>query len=342
MITPKNKQTYKFWIDFTKAVAAFMVLFQHSISHIWTSTSPDSLLWKTSHFPFIFSRIAVLLFIMCSGATILQKERTPYSILRHNIFPLLKVYFSWMMIYGIYECILLYKDDIHSFQTYLNAIIKSVLFGHYHTWFIFTIIGLYLITPFLYPIIRNLESTKYFLILSMVFTIVIPALRSFPFLDRLSDNLSNFNMNFVLGYILYYVLGYYISCRGWNKQYQLICFIVFLISYSLSSLLTFYFSMEKNMATQELLGDFSILTFLTTISFFSLLKSLENYKFFPIFSKIAYLGLALYLMHPIFLVFIQMITDFKIFIVIPVFYVFCIIICYLISKNKLLSHFLLK
>ena len=102
MLTNTNSQnlpTHKGWIDLIKVIAAFMVLFQHSASPLWTSAAPNTLLWKSIHIPFIFSRIAVLLFFMCSGSTMLQKERRISIILKKNILQLLKVYFFWMLIY---------------------------------------------------------------------------------------------------------------------------------------------------------------------------------------------------------------------------------------------------
>ena len=337
-----NEKKRMDWIDLVKVIASFMVVFQHSISHIWTSCSPESLLWKASHFPFIFSRCAVLLFFMCSGATMLQKERDLNTLFRKNIFSLLKVYFCWMIIFGMVSCISLYQENLASIRTCVNAIAKSILFGHYHTWFIFTLIGLYLITPFLSLIVQDTFRMRYFLLLSFVFSICIPMFQNMGLLERFSNTLNSIDISFVLGYVLYYVLGYRISKMEWKSQYTIISVIAFIVSLGASCFITMFHSLQTGSATQALLGDFSILTFFMTISLFAIFKSMEQMKISSIVSKISFLGFGIYLMHPLFLDYINKVTNFKIFVVIPLFYLFCIVICYLINKIKLFSFLFLK
>ena len=330
------------WIDLTKVIATFMVLFQHSSSALWTGIQPETYFWKMIHFPFILSRIAVLLFFMCSGSLMLSRERSIGVILKRNVIHLLKVYFFWMVIYGFFEVVSLYKEGLANLRVCINAVVKSILFGQYHTWFIFALISLYLITPFLYYIVQDKKRMEYFLVISFVFTIMIPLLRSLEILQRFSDNLDNFHMYFVYGYILYYVLGYYISQMKWKKQYTIFSFMVFVISYGSSCILTLYDSLRSKAASQEIFGEFSVFAFLTTVSFFGIIRSLENIRFPTILAKINALGFGIYLIHPLFLNYIQSYSDSRIFIVIPLIYVVCIIICGIIAKSKILSFCLLK
>ena len=332
----------KGWIDFTKCIATFMVLFQHSTSNIWTTTLPEESLWKCVHLPFIFSRIAVLLFFMCSGCTMLSKKRNISDILTKNVFGIFKVYVSWMLVYGAVSCINLYQEGLASYRTCMNAIVKAIIFGKYHTWFIFALISLYLITPFLQMIVQNKKYMEYFLVLSFLFSVIMPILHNIDDSGRLSSTLDSFNMNFVLGYVLYYVAGYCISNMEWQKKYVIMSVVLFCLSLGITCGVTFKQSLQMGRATQEVFGEFSILAFLTTVSFFGIMRSMENVKFPRWVPQIVFLGFGIYLMHPLLLKHIVAVRGFNIFMVIPLFYLFCVLVCWGISKNKLLSKLFLK
>ncbi|MFR0798864.1 MAG: acyltransferase family protein [Oscillospiraceae bacterium] len=51
--------------------------------------------------------------------------------------------------------------------------------GHYHLWFLYMIVGLYLLIPLLRPIVQNETLTRYFLLLALVFTFLLPQLALF-------------------------------------------------------------------------------------------------------------------------------------------------------------------
>lgn len=340
--TFSNNSQHQTWIDFIKTTSTFMIVFQHSISTIWSTVSPEHILWKISHPLFLITHLPVLLFFMCSGCTMLKKERSISVLLKKNIFQILKIYCFWMLIYGLKSCISMYNEGIASFRTCFNALVKAVLFGHYHTWFIFTLIALYLITPFLYLIVQDKKRMEYFLILSIIFTILLPMLQPVDAFRRLTEALANFNMTFVTGYLLYYVAGYYISQISWTRLHTCFFVLLFIVSFSSCCLITMYQSVQTGTANFEIMGNFSLLAFLITISLFGIARGLEKVSFPPLFSKLTVYGFAIYLMHPLFLEYIKPIQDFRIFIVIPVFYLFCLFICWLLSKNKLLSSLFIK
>ena len=59
-------------------------------------------------------------------------------------------------------------------------IIGSLIKGHYHLWFVYLIIGLYLIVPLLRLWVNdtNKKYVEYFIILSIIFTYIIPQIIS--------------------------------------------------------------------------------------------------------------------------------------------------------------------
>lgn len=116
-----------------------------------------------------------------------------------------------MFLYGLREALLSCLAGNTNFRVLVNMILKNILFGQYHTWFIVMLIGLYMITPFLSLIVQKKENAGYFLILSFLFTSVIPLLGRVAWFDRAYAVIQDMNMHFVVGYSMYYVLGYYLT-----------------------------------------------------------------------------------------------------------------------------------
>lgn len=333
-------------IDILKAFSTFLIFFNHGLSHVWMSHPMDTFTWKFVHFFFLLSRLAVPTFFLCSGAGMLQKEHSISQIFRKNIFQLLKIYGCWMLVYGIVSCVSLYQDNLASLRTCINALVKSLIFGQYHTWFILTLLSLYLITPFLYQITRNREHMQFFLVLSITFTLILPCLNSFDFLERLTNTLNNFNMHFVYGYVLYYVAGYYLTTLPRKKIYNYIAIFFLLISFCSAYLYSMNVSITFNEPYQKIFSELSPFTFLTASSAFYLFAGIKNktlkYLNPNLLKTLTYYGYALYLMHPLFLKYVQQLSGLFVFVGVIALYLLCLLICYLISKNRYLSKLLLK
>lgn len=295
------------WIDVLKILAAFLVVLQHSISAEWIDALDyaNTFTWYGINLAFELSKIGVPIFFMCSGAVMLRKERSIHKIYQHNIMSVIKVYICWMLIYGIRECMSMITNGNVSIRTLANAMIKSVLFGQYHTWFIPTILGLYMITPILYVIVQHRTLGKYFLCLAIVFTIFIPFVEKLDRSGRVADTFSDFNMQFCVGYSLYYVLGYYIAAMSRGRKMDIIAFLV-------SICLAFLISNQRALAgaygdTQNVYTEFSVLGFLICVSLFSFfVRTGDKWSRVPEMTKniirtLSRYGIAIYLMHPLFL-----------------------------------------
>ena len=331
------------WIDMLKIVAAFLVVLQHSISEIWTSLSPDTLTWQITNFLFILSRSAVPVFFMCSGAGMLCKSRTISDVFHKNIFQLIKLYTAWMLVYGFVASISLINEGLASFSTIRNAFIKKILFGEYFTWFIVALIGLYLITPFLSVIVQNKHLLQYFLVLSVLFTVIIPLTGYFPSLNRLTENINNFHMHFVVGYVMYYVLGYYISRANWKKQYTIITIFVLGVSCLTAFLFSCLYSSQKGTASQEIYGEFAPLGLLINVSVFALFKAFSKYiSSNKISKRLVRYGIGIYFIHPLFLNRMTYFDDLYRILGAVLLYLFCILICFFIERSKLLTKLFLK
>lgn len=58
--------------------------------------------------------------------------------------------------------------------------LSQFITGHYHLWFLYMIVGLYLLIPLLRPIAQSETLMRYFLLLALIFTFLLPQLVLYP------------------------------------------------------------------------------------------------------------------------------------------------------------------
>ena len=292
------------WMDVIKVFSTLLIVIQHSISSSYITLQLDSYEWKIINFVFMISRMGVPIFIMCSGAGMLARKHSVKEIWQKNILLLIKVYIGWMSVLGIRDVFQIWiQGENANLRVMINAFIKCLLFGKYHTWFIFTLLGLYAITPFLYLIAQNKEYLCYFLVLSIIFTIILPMLVGVDWLERLLAVTDSINMHFVVGYSLYFLTGYFIYAYS-NHSWERFAEIIFIVSVAAAFILSISMSVKTGAANQEAYGLFSPCGFLMSTSLMLLFKKyVSDEKDLVILNKIAALqkyGIAIYLMHVIF------------------------------------------
>lgn len=293
------------WLDCLKIFSTFLIVMQHSISYEWIQAVSESTnISYIINLLFMLSKSGVPLFFMCSGMGMLQKSRTIKEIYCKNTFNLLRIYSCWMLIYGFCEVYRLFTLNTLTVRTGINALIKSIIFGQYHTWFIATLLALYAVIPFLQKITSDGILLKYYIFLSILFTILLPYIGRIESLNRLYTVITDMNMHFVLGYSLYFVLGYYLSTFEFSpkKKYSIIAALFLIILFG--SLYSFHLSLSIGSECQSTYNDFSIIGFLISVSIFLTFKCLFSFnqkKSIRFIQDTATLGIGIYLFHPILL-----------------------------------------
>ncbi len=194
-------------VDAVRTIAIVLVIMLHAAIEPFplTSMNPQVVLqWWTANIYNSLARPSVPLFVMLSGALLLQPSKAdePLSVyfkkrLRRIGLPVLfwgAAYFAWDF--------LVIKVPVS-----LNFIIQGILTGpYYHFWFVYMLIGLYLIAPILRVIVAHADwkILRLFFLLWFIGTAVVPLLR----LTR------TYNLDptvFVLtGWIGYFLLGVYL------------------------------------------------------------------------------------------------------------------------------------
>ena len=201
-------------VDLIRTVAIILVILLHSaiegIPNLDIMSPQGIQLWWTSNIYNSIARVAVPLFVMLTGALLLQPNKAdePLRVFfkkRWNRIglPILfwgAIFFAW-------------DFSVKGLPLTLVSVLQGVLAGPYvHFWYVYILVGLYLITPLVRVVVAHADwkTIKYFLLIWFVGTGIIPLLTLYA---SISPQTVWFRQNvFVLSGLLgYFILGAYIA-----------------------------------------------------------------------------------------------------------------------------------
>lgn len=205
----------------------------------------DGLPWRAAISLSILFRWCVPAFFMISGALFLAPERqlSVSRLYRKTILRIVTSFTFWSAFYAIVHCLLMNKGK----WTFLNQFFR----GHYHMWYIFSILALYMLTPFIRKMTESKKLTEYFLGLGLLFTYLLPRMISFIQLFELphADVFASIRSivaqaNPLSGiYPLYYfVLGHYLHTYPPRKALRIPMIAIGAMGLVLTLLLTLWHS----------------------------------------------------------------------------------------------------
>lgn len=293
-----TKQSKVLYLDVLRAMACIIVVLFHSTGE-YESDVYSINFWASNIFE-AFARIGVPLFVMISGALMLNEDYvcTPKKIYKH-IFKMLTFFVVWSAIYCI--------KFIISGELTIWGVLTDFVKGPYHLWFVPMIIGLYLIVPLLRLWVKkeNKRYVEYFLLLSLLFTCIVPNAIGhlsavIPAFAIFNEFISNLGISYVLGHTGYFVLGWYLSTFDVKYKKTLIAlggFGVFVTFFGTGILSTL------NGEFYTLSGNFRLGVILYAIGVFVLIKgifsgkSYDDKKSYSIINLICSCSLGIYAIH---------------------------------------------
>lgn len=233
------------YLDIIKVFSALLVVFNHMYWYILPNGRMYTLL---RFFLFSFSKSAVPLFIMVTGALILRKDISYSEMFKKRIVRMIFALVVVSVFYTIYcNSNLLYVIP-KIFEG--NSTGENNGFIPYWSWYIYLLIGLYIMTPFIKKMIERFSDKDYKVFIGL-FVVFISILNCLPTFTSVFIGTSwGFNGNFTstlfsIG-VGYYVFGYYASKKTFSKRENIICLIGFWVSIIFSTLYLYYFSRKMN------------------------------------------------------------------------------------------------
>lgn len=198
-----------YYLDLLRIIATLGVMVLHISGEGWAGYAPDTGEWMTLNVFECFVRWTVPMFVMISGTLFLNFPIKTRDLYKTNILRIASAFVFWTVLYAIIDLMLepgMTKQDL----------LFRIVQGKYHLWFLFMIIGLYIIVPLLKKIAESYDLIRYFLIVSLIFSFIIPQAMGLigqtgsEWYGVLNYVRENSYFNFTLGYVSYFVLGYYL------------------------------------------------------------------------------------------------------------------------------------
>jgi surface polysaccharide O-acyltransferase-like enzyme len=335
--------------DLLRVISIYMVISIHVVSGIPYSYQnfPDFI---TIALVSCINSISVPLFFMLSGALLLdvQQPLALADLFKKRIKRIFIPFVLWSYIYLVARSV---TGKIHlNFYTILSIIREP---AYYQFWFIYTILAIYLILPFIQKLVINLNKRlfEYALFLWFLFGLIVPML---GLINRNFILSKHFDLNFINGYLGYFILGYYL--RKYPLKYKnLDMFVVSLFSILLALGATV---IELNLKSEgEWIGVFmnSYLNPFTAITASGVFSIIQNYeeklsnkvKIRNLLIKFSELSFGVFYVHMLILNLLNLIYLPKLPILILVFaktsitFILSLVICELISRFGFLRYILL-
>lgn len=190
------------YLDALRVVSMFAVMVLHQAATGQQLADPASREWAICWVYNLLSRFSVPVFVMISGALFLDPERdvTARSLYLHRIPRLAGVFLFWSLAYAAAESAL--SAPLFSAEFFLGLLRRTVT-GHYHMWFLYLIMSLYLATPLLRKIAADSGKLGIFVILC---TLLGGAVRGLTHLNA-DSFLKQADPGLFIGYCGYYFLG---------------------------------------------------------------------------------------------------------------------------------------
>lgn len=264
-------------------------------------------------------RFAVSCFFMISGALLLAPEHR--FRLRQQTLRVLVPLMTWSAIYAVFDAYFAVSDlpvvsgSNHQHDN-LWAALRAFLSGPlaYHLWFVYVLVGVYLVVPLLRPLTalpsgRRDRLLRYALALWLIFTILLPVVHHFwpgavkPYAGSFPD--------FPSGYLGVFILGFYLHHHGLRVRP---------IFYALGALvgvaatcLVVYFEQTFRDGSFWAYSNLTPNVVVFAASVFMLAKTYANRpgRHFAFFSRCSALSFRVYLLHVLVLHYLRAISPIK-------------------------------
>lgn len=302
-------------IDVIRIVAVLAVVMIHVSVSFVDENEVGSISFLIGNIFDGISRLGVPLFVMVSGVLMLdeKKQITTQNIMFKNTKNILILIIIWAVLYSFADKIIspLLKGGNIDFKEFLRAIIL----GHYHMWYLYMIVGLYLATPFIrgFVTVKNKNIILVFIGISLLIQYVPQALKMIPCMMNVSRLLikfiNKFYLNFFTGYITYYLTGWYIVHIGIKKKNTrsvmyimgILCIVAIIVNVAYTGNYDIAYS------------NYNLLVFIYSVSVFLFLYTVYskranlNQKAMVLFSKLTF---GVYIIHPAILAIAKILINF--------------------------------
>ena len=313
---PKTSKRY-FGIDLIRVVACFLVMQTHAGEIYYIADNGDLIRNEKNIWPGIFNslaRVCVPLFVMISGYLLLPMKTDYSTFLKKRFTRISFPFIAFCIFYDIYY----YIRGVIDFKTMLVNIPK--IFINYgtelgHLWFMYMIMGVYLLIPIFSPWIKSAkkEHFYFYFVIWLISSFTCYIHLAFPQIWGEAFWNNNTVVQGFIGDFGYAVLGAFIKIHLKEKNLYILGIILYLIGTGFT-MFGFLYKREEATTCEEIEVTWkfdSINVIIATFGVFLLLRKIEckNEKVVKIFNDIALKSYGMYLIHIFFLQFFKYVFD---------------------------------
>lgn len=222
----------EYYMDVARVISMIAVIVIHVGAINWYDAPFSLYPWGVQNLIDIISRFCVPVFLMMSGYLFLDPKRNiPIKKIYTKYLPrMLAAFFFWSFLYA------LITSGFVSQRTLGNGVgvklLQDTFWGHYHMWYMYLVVGMYIITPALRPIAANKQAMKYFLVISYVFSYLIPTIQMVPFIYEHSARYTGrLELDFIRGYVFFFLAGYYFGSEDFTPKQKKLIYIVGIVGF---------------------------------------------------------------------------------------------------------------
>ncbi|GMO56679.1 MAG: acyltransferase family protein [Treponemataceae bacterium] len=318
------------YVDFLKVIAAFGVITIHVGATGWYVQPDYSWNWQIMNMWQGIFRWPVPLFVMISGMfniknyDIDQPVKTGIIKVLKKIFHIYCALIFWTIFYNIFIPIISghnIKEFFANPSGFLN-IRKIITYPYkaidgnswFHLWFLYMIIGLYILTPVIKIFVSNCKKIylEYLLLVFFIFGAGVPfynfvnSLKGIPLLP----SKINISLPELSGYVGYYIAGYYFANYKMPKKAEYILYALGVLSAVFTIWGTSFISVKTNNLNQTLLLPITPHIMLETFAVFVFFKNIFHKIALPVFfnkiiTNMGKCSFGIYLIHVFMITFVN-------------------------------------
>lgn len=288
------------WVDAIRVFAIVLVVLQHVVTPLLYSIYKIHINdWWLSNIYHSISDVCVPLLLMISGYLLIDFDAPIKLFIHKRILKVLIPLIAWTLIYLLWNHFYNHNVDLS-----LIGIVKTIIKpAHYHLWFLYTIMGLYLLMPVLNVFIKNSSnSIQYYLIILWFTSVSISPL----FQKILNTSPNKEDLSIFSGYLGYLLIGYILGNKKFNRKYLPFLVVTSILLIAFSSIATYYLMLMDNGIINKYFHTYlspnviilSSLIFIIIKVLFENQQELDGYKYF-ILNKLSKATFGIYLIHVI-------------------------------------------
>lgn len=259
------------YFDYLRVFAILAVVVLHVAAQNFDHTDINGMAWQVFNVFDGIVRWGVPVFVMISGALFLGKDIPIKKLYSKYILRMAVAFVFWSVFYAIF---------VEGGR--LSKLVVAIR-GYYHLWFILMIIGLYICTPLIRPIVASVSRVKYYLLMALIFAFTLPWLftlikdfrgggRIEIITDAFKHLVSNMGMQMVLGFAAYFVLGYFLNKAELSKRQRVVIYILGLVGFAATVVLNMLLTAKTQAPGKHYLDSFTLNVLFEAVAVFTLFK----------------------------------------------------------------------